>query len=138
MYHQGLGVPKDEAQAIVWWLNSARQGYAKSEAELAFAYGSGRGVARDDAQSAAWCRKAAVQGLPIAQYNLGLLYSKGRGVEKDDTESYMWISLAAAQKFKPAVDALPQIGRILTPDQINEAKRRVAEWKPTPESNPKW
>ena len=61
MQHQGLGVPDDDAQAVVWFRKAAEQGYAPAQAVLGAAYHAGRGVRQDYAQAVVWFRKAAEQ-----------------------------------------------------------------------------
>ncbi len=71
-----------------------------------------------------------------AQYQLGQLYFDGTGVQRDYAAAYLWFSLAATQA--PLVDnrkGLLELRNIaaarLTPEQVAEAARRVAAWKPS-------
>lgn len=64
------------------------------------------------------------------------MYEKGLGVPADDVQAYMWATLAAAQNDPKATVRLSPLEKSMTPDQIAEAKRRVAEWKPVPETKP--
>ena len=71
MYRSGLGIEKDEAAAVQWFLKAATQGHVRAQNNLAFMFREGRGVQRDLPQAARWYRRAAEQGDPYAQYNLG-------------------------------------------------------------------
>ena len=70
----GDGVPRDEAQADIWYRKAVEQ-YVKAErdagqAPLGEMYETGRGALRDDAQAAIWFQKAADQGHAEAQFML--------------------------------------------------------------------
>ncbi len=83
MYEQGIGVTKDEKQALVWYRKSAEQGNSNAQFNLGVLYENGRGTAVDFAQANQWYRKAAVQGDALAIGNLGMLYVRGDGVKVD-------------------------------------------------------
>lgn len=88
---KGLGgVPRDEAEAIVWYRKAAEQGHAAAQHALAGTYETGRLVAKDDAQAMGWFRKAAEQGHESSLLALALAYEYGRGVAKDDVQAAEW------------------------------------------------
>ena len=62
MYEKGLGVTKDEKEAVVWYRKSANQGSSNAQFNLGVLYENGRGSAVDFAQANQWYRKASVQG----------------------------------------------------------------------------
>jgi TPR repeat protein len=97
MYADGVGVPKDEKKAIVWFEKAANQGYDKAQNEIGVRYYIGNGVEKDMSKAATWMEKAAKQGMAGAQLNLGQLYLKGHGVPKDLEVSAHWMIKAAAQ-----------------------------------------
>jgi len=45
-YHQGLGVPKDDAKAYYWWRKAAEQGNASAQFLLGAMYAKGEGVTK--------------------------------------------------------------------------------------------
>ena len=47
MYENGLGVPKDDKEAVKWYRLSAAQGNALGEGHLGIMYADGRGVPQD-------------------------------------------------------------------------------------------
>jgi TPR repeat protein len=111
------------------------QGVGYAQYNLGLMYDNGEGVTRHYAEAAKWIRKAAELGLAEAQYDLGAVYFRGQGVPRDS--AYMWFSLAATHggeldKFPATVAAasLYSIERGMTPDQIVEAQKRAAAWKP--------
>jgi TPR repeat protein len=62
MYRDGLGVAKDEVQAVSWFRKAAEAGNALGMASLGWMYEKGLGVERDYAQALSWYRKAAGAG----------------------------------------------------------------------------
>jgi TPR repeat protein len=55
-------VPKDQAEAVRWFLRAAEQGLAEAQNNLGWVYANGFGVPKDKAEAARWYRKAAEQG----------------------------------------------------------------------------
>lgn len=97
-YDRGEGVPKDEAQAAIWYRKSAEQGDADAQTNLGLLYATGKGVPQDHAQAAVWFRKAAEQGVAKAQYNLGWMYNNGQGLPQDYAEAAVWYRKSAEQE----------------------------------------
>jgi uncharacterized protein len=62
MYQQGLGVHKDEIEAVRLYRQAAAQGYAAAQSNLGFMYAEGRGVAKDETEAVRLFRQAAAQG----------------------------------------------------------------------------
>ena len=61
-YIKGIGVFKDETQAVVWYRKAAIQGNDRGEYALGFAYEHGLGVAADTAMANFFYNQAALQG----------------------------------------------------------------------------
>lgn len=121
------GTPIEEIRA------RAQAGEADAQYSLGLRYDNGQGVAQDFTEAVRWYRLAAEQGNPAAQYNLGAMYSNGQGVPRDVVEAYKWRSLAASrapsddqQRYAETRDALAER---LSPDQLAEAEKRVADWE---------
>jgi len=83
MYGEGVGVAKDEAEALKWCLLSTQNGDVDAQFRLGMMYlrGQGTGVSHNDAVH--WFTAAAEQGREVGQNNLGYIYEEGMGVEKD-------------------------------------------------------
>jgi hypothetical protein len=111
MFEQGIGVEKDEKEAIVWYGKAAEQGNMLAQYNLAVLYENGRGTVVDFAQANEWYRKASAQGDPLAIGNLGMLYLRGQGV-KENTIAGLALLLVSATR-----DTSPQI----TPNRILRA-----------------
>lgn len=96
LYHRGLGVSRDDAQAATWWRKAAEQGIAAAQNELGTLYFRGRGVAEDNTQAGLWLRKAAEQGGAKAQNDYS--YWLGLQTRPDaKAQSIAWLRKAARQ-----------------------------------------
>jgi len=62
MYANGLGVERDDVQAVDWYGKAAEQGHALAQFNLGGMYGAGRGVKRDALQSFMWLTLSAQAG----------------------------------------------------------------------------
>src|SRR2546426_7940322 len=94
-YFGGLGVAKDEVEAVKWFRKAADQNYAAAQYSVGVCHAKGDGVAKNDAEAVKVFRKAAEQNYAPAQYNLGACYGKGEGVAEDDVEAEKWFHQAS-------------------------------------------
>ena len=134
-YYEGRGVPRDYAEAETWVRRAADQGHARGQYNLGLMYFRGRGVAQNEAEAVKWYRRAAEQGFVAAQVGLGYMYEYGAGVPQDLVLAHMWVSLGAAGSTDGVVSRLysqkrDEIAQRMLPEQIAEAQRLAAEWKP--------
>jgi len=102
----GLGVPKDEAEAVKWFRKAAEQGNAKAQGDLGLCYAKAQGVATNYTEALDWFHKAADQGDAKGQDHLGMCYAQGFGVAKDYEEAMKWFRKAAEQGDAKAQDHL--------------------------------
>jgi TPR repeat protein len=109
-YQEGLGVKKNETEAVRWFRKAAEQGNAEAQTNLGFYYGDGLGVSKNHKESFKWFRKAAEQGYAKAQYCLGICYDIGEGVDEDPDEAIKWFLKSAKQGFPDAIEALCEMG----------------------------
>ena len=123
MYSNGIGVPRDLAEALKWYRKAAEQGDAQAFNNLGVMYASGNGVPKDLEEAAMWYRKGAVIGNASAQLNLGASYAKGEGVPTDLVQAYSWFSVSGANGNEIAKKYLLIAEKLMTPAQINEAKK---------------
>ena len=137
-YAIGLGVPKNPQEAVRYASKAAQrgisqgqeslrglaeEGYAPAQNELGMTYEKGWGSLKIDAEAVTWYRRAAEQKFAAAQYNLGRMYLAGRGIRQSDTEAYQWFTRAAAQGHQDARKQLAEVGKKLTPEQLEQAKQ---------------
>ena len=71
MYQHGLGVPRNDAKALLWYEKAALAGQVKAQFNLGLMYYQGQGTAQDFKQARYWLEKAAQQGYADAAYQLG-------------------------------------------------------------------
>ena len=140
MYLRGEGVSQSYLRAAQWLRLAAGLGrHLDAQFILGDMYFYGRGVGQDYGAAIDWFRKAAERGHGVAQHVLGIMYSEGWGIEADDLEAYKWFTLAlrASDKIKaydeqqdPRVQREKLILR-MNSSQIELAKKRISDWKPT-------
>ncbi|WP_231288401.1 hypothetical protein [Mariprofundus ferrooxydans] len=96
MFHEGVGVEKDDLQAIEMFMLAARQGLPEAQSALGLMYYQGVGVKRNLGKAKRWLNKAARRGDANAQYCLGLIYADS-GSHKGEVEAATWWRRAARQ-----------------------------------------
>ncbi len=135
MYEQGMGIPKDEKQAVAWYQKSAGQGNSNAQFNLGVLYENGRGTQVDFAHANQWYRKAAVQGDALAIGNLGMLYVRGDGVPVNKTAGIALLLQSATLDNSPENHAKRNITatRGLTPEMIAAAQELSAKFSPAKE-----
>lgn len=129
MFEQGIGVGKDEKEAIAWYQKAAVQGNALAQYNLAVLHENGRGTAVDFAQANEWYRKASAQGDPLAIGNLGMLYMRGQGVKENTIAGLALLLVSATMDSSPQNNAKQNISKTrgLTTDMITRAQTLSTE-----------
>ena len=124
MYEQGIGVGKDEKEAVVWYGKSASQGNAAAQFNLGVLYENGRGTKIDFAKANEWYRKASVQGDALAIGNLGMLYVRGQGVKENKVVGVALLLRSATLDPSPGNHAKQNLAttRGLTAEMISQPK----------------
>lgn len=82
-YDNGIGVPRDQAEAVKWYQKAAMQDHRIAQYNLATSYCFGHGVPRDYVEAVKWYQKAADQGHMNAMNSLAARYELGEGIQKD-------------------------------------------------------
>ncbi len=120
MYEKGIGVAKDETEAVKWYRKASEQGNANAQSMLGRMYADGRGVARNKLEALQWFRNAAQselrefskqpiqfaggyrgainaaeRGNALAQTMVGKMYITGSGVAQNDVEAVHWLTKGA-------------------------------------------
>ena len=124
MYEQGIGVGKDEKEAVVWYGKSAAQGNAAAQFNLGVMYENGRGTKVDYAKANQWYRRASIQGDALAIGNLGMLYIRGDGVKENKVAGVALLMLSASRDQSPENHARRNLAatRGLTAEMIAAAQ----------------
>mgnify|MGYP000164764871 FL=1 len=79
-YDDGDGFPKNDSEAIKWYLKAANQGEVNAQVFLGVKYDNGEGVAKNDEEAIRWYRKAADQG---DAFSAGILRANfGEGISE--------------------------------------------------------
>lgn len=129
MLEKGMGVEKDEKQAVVWYEKSAVKGNAAAQFNLGVLYENGRGTAVDFAKANEWYRKASEQGDALAIGNLGMLYVRGDGVKANTVAGVALLLMSVTLDQSPENNARKNISgtRGLTPAIVAEAQTLTTE-----------
>jgi TPR repeat protein len=124
MYEKGIGVSKNEKEAVVWYSKAATLGNSAAQFNLGVLYENGRGTPIDYAKAHKWYRKAAVQNDGLAIGNLGMLYIRGQGVKENKTAGIALLLLSVKIDQSPENTAKQNITgtRGLTANMITEAQ----------------
>jgi TPR repeat protein len=84
--HGGIGVPRNDREAVEWFRRAADQGNADAQFNLGVMYRDGAGVARDPSQAVHWFAASQAR-LPLSAAALGYMYETGRGVTADQAQA---------------------------------------------------
>jgi hypothetical protein len=107
-YNNGVGVPRNNAEALKWYRRSADQGHPAAQFFLGLMYWSGEGVPRDFVQAYMWFNLAAACDLCEA-------YPDANGASPNAAESR------------------ERVARDMTVAQIADAQKMASDWRPKPE-----
>lgn len=133
---EGTGIDKNLDEALIWYVRSASQGFPAAQNDLGALYAMGKFGAPDPVAAVKWYRLAAEQGHSLARFNLGTMYVAGSGVPQNLLQAYRWMALSAAGGVVDAQQPLEEIARMMSPEQLFEAKRLVQENASTVDSRP--
>lgn len=131
------GVPRDDAEAVRWYRLAADQGDKQAQSSLGYMYQNGLGVFRNYPEAVRWYRMAAEKGCFFSQHRLGIMYRDGLGVLRNYIQAYKWFSLSAASApIEEIIQNLNAIQLQMTREQIAEAQRLAAAFKPRDQVSP--
>jgi TPR repeat protein len=120
----------DQVRALHWWRLAAESGDAEAQFNLATALAIGPNGAPDPEHAFRWFHAAGSQGLAPAQTKLGILYATAQGVAQDAIEAHKWFVLAANHGDPAAKENVTKSASQITAEQLREALRRVAAFRP--------
>lgn len=129
MHEQGMGIAKNEKEAVFWYQKAGELGNANAQFNLGVLYENGRGTGVDFARANQWYRKAAVQGDALAIGNLGMLYLRGDGVKMDKIAGVALLLQSATMDSSSANNAKTNLAATkgLTPDMVAAAQELLGE-----------
>jgi uncharacterized protein len=108
-YAEGLRVPPNPSEGVVWYERAMKAGYLPSANNLGLLYQRGKLGTNNLAKAIHYYRFAADRGLAQAQANLGIVYRSGEGVPADFQSARHWFELAAGQGH---ATAMVELGRL--------------------------
>ena len=130
-------MPRDGAQAAMWFRRAAEQGLADAQFNLALILLQGDGVPRDPTEAMVWCRRAAEQGITDAQDQLGIMYLSGEGRPRNEIEALTWFEVAAqsghaeAQRHRAiAISHMSPTNVVLAQERAEMIRANLAATKP--------
>jgi len=122
----GEGVPRDEAEALKWFLFAAEKGVAASQYNVGGIYARGKAVKEDWHEAVKWFLKSAEQGYVPAQFTLGSAYCYGfGGVPIDNLEGLAWLGVAAEGGSQDAIKELEKFHLDPDPDNKNSLIMKI-------------
>ena len=132
-YWRGDGVRPDAAKAVDLYRRAADLGDGRAMLQLGFLHENGRVLSQSHEQAVAWYRRAADSGSASAMFHLGVMCWAGRGVTQDLVEAYKWLVLGSASGASAiaaqTASARDALARVLTAEQVAEARKRAHEWQ---------
>lgn len=111
------------------------QGDARATFWIGYLHHYGHGVKADQVEALKWFQKAAEGGDVKARQYLGIMYQKGQGTTADLVAAHKWYTLFHRDtdnvRDRPYTrEILTKMERKMSPEQIAEAKKLSATWKP--------
>ena len=139
LYVQGApGIPENPAEGFRWLGESARLGNVAAMLSLGSMYFHHPSEAvRDPAEGYRWLMRAALADDPAAQEMLsgvlldGAMVGAKPVIAPDPVAADMWLRLAARSQFHDNASLRLRVEKEMTSAQLEEAKRRAAEWHPS-------
>jgi len=98
MYQYGIGIDKDEIEAVSWYRRAAELGSGEAQYNLGFMYYYGKGVKQDFGVAFQWLSLSAEQGNKNAMLDIAYMYRYGKGVSIDNIEAIKWYRRLAELK----------------------------------------
>ena len=98
MYQNGLGVVRNEPNAVYWMRTAAEQAHGLAQHAMGVMYLYGECVGKNETAAAGWFSRAAEQKLAGALAALAMMHEQGLGVEKDPARAQELYELAGFSK----------------------------------------
>lgn len=77
-----------------------------------------------------WDQHASL-GSSAAQFNIARMYILGEGVPRNKVEAFKWLTIADRSGRPEARKALDNIRKTMTPEQLEEAQKRIQRFYTT-------
>ena len=132
LYHNGQGVPKDEARSFDLVRQAAEAGSPDAQFHLGMDYYQGEeGLTADNNMARKWLHRSAQQGDVAAQFNDAML------LKAEPAKVYFWLSVAAhnltGETKSKTDELLTTASARLSQIQKSELDQQVKAWHPVEE-----
>ena len=140
LYVRGApGIAQNPAEGFKWLAESARLGNIAAMLDLGSMYlHHPSDAVRDPAEGYRWLMRAALADDPAAEEMLSSVLAEGAMsgaktvIPPDLVAADIWLRLAARSQFHDNASLRLQVEKDMTSAQLEEAKKRVADWHPRP------
>jgi hypothetical protein len=126
MLNKGLGVERNDVQAIEWLKKAALAGLPIAAMQVGSAYYNGVGVTLDKVEAYRWYSLAAEAGNVIAMGFIGIEHLRGESARKDVALGETWLRRAAEKGFPMAMAQLAL--SLLSNETSAERDREAILW----------
>lgn len=116
------------ADEIAVLKDSAQEGDAESQYDLAVIYYTGNVAPQDYKQAFSLFTQSAEQGFAQAQHALGAMYEKGNGVQQDNKQAWAWYSVAALSGRENIAMDLSSLEKKLSPAELKQAQELAKQY----------
>jgi TPR repeat protein len=106
MHASGIGVARDQIEAVRWYRKGAAAGNAQAMTALAQDLLEGRGTPKDPQEGLRWLKTAIDKGNLDAMHTMALTLLDGKLVPKDPQEAARLLTVAAEAGHAPAMVTL--------------------------------
>ncbi len=107
-YLEGIGCPRDPAEAMYWFQLAAHQGEPMAMNMLGRCYENGWDMSVNYELAAVWYREAAEHGSDWGMYNYAHVLANGRGIAPSRAQAFHWFARAAEAGHSRAMHFLGQ------------------------------
>jgi len=126
LYATGIGVVRDDTEAVLWYRKGAEAGNAVAMTALATMALEGRGMPRDAQEGVRWLTAAADKNHLEAMHRLGRLLADGKIVDRNAPEAVRLFSKAAEAGH---VSSMVDLGLMYTRgDGVASDPAKAASW----------
>lgn len=130
MYERGTGVEKNLTTALKWYEAAGTMGNIKAMHNAAVIAAGADAGGPDYPRAYKWFSLAAGYGLKDSEFNLAVLMERGLGAKQDTVEALFWYTAAAAQGDADAKTRVAELGKTMSPAQVDAVTKRFKAWVP--------
>jgi TPR repeat protein len=103
MHAAGIGVARDDLEAVRWYRKGADAGNPNAMSALAQMLLEGRGTGKDPQEAMKWLKAASDKGNLDAMHSLGLIHLEGKLTSKDGLEAARLLTKGAEAGHTPSM-----------------------------------